>query len=197
MNSELIAAAEAGDLAQISILLAGGADINQRDSRGRTAVLAATHAKQVEAVRTLIEAGADLDLQDERRDNVLLYAGAEGLLEIVRLAIQAGANPRITNRYGGVALIPACERGHLDVVRELLNTSDVEVNHVNNLGWTALMEAIVLSNGGPVHQEIIRLLIEAGADVNIPDKEGVSALRHAQARGFREIVAMLEGAGGR
>jgi len=96
-----------------------------------------------------------------------------------------------------VALIPACERGHVEIVRYLLNESDVDVDHVNDLGWTALLEAILLSDGGPRHQEIVRLLIDAGADVDLADGDGVRPLAHARARGQREIVGLLEAADAR
>jgi ankyrin repeat protein len=119
------------------------------------------------------------------------------MLDIVRLAIAAGASARLTNRFGGTALIPAAERGHVEVVRELLETSDVDVNHVNNLGWTALLEAIVLSNGGPRHQQIVRLLLEHGADPNLADGDGVTPLAHARQRGYTAIAAMLAEYGGR
>lgn len=197
MNSDLVTAAESGRLSEISSLIAAGADINQRDARGRTPVKAATHANQIEAVKVLIEAGANVDLQDDMKDNVFLYAGAEGLLEILRLAVKAGASTKLTNRYGGSALIPAAERGHIEVVREILTTTDVHIDHINNLGWTALLEAVLLTDGGPKHQEVVRLLIDHGADVNIADKDGVTPLQHARLRRATEIERMLAAAGAR
>lgn len=191
MHQALFRAAEQGDTAAIQRLLADGAPINAQDEQGRTAVLIATHARQTDAVRTLIEAGADINIRDQRSDNVLLYAGAEGLLDILRLAIVAGADTRITNRFGGTALIPAAERGHVEVVRELLTTSDVDVNHINNLGWTALLEAVILSDGGPRHQQIVQLLLEHGADPTIADKDGVTPLEHARQRGYTAIETLL------
>ncbi|MFP3381453.1 ankyrin repeat domain-containing protein, partial [Bacillus sp. SIMBA_069] len=80
--------------------------------------------------------------------------------DFVKAAIAAGADTTITNRFGGTALIPAADRGHVEIVRELLTTSDVNVNHVNNLGWTALLEAVILGDGGKNHQAIVKLLIE-------------------------------------
>lgn len=195
MNGDLIAAAERGDTAAVQRLLADGAAINARDERGRTAALAATHGNHAETVRALIRAGADINIRDDRTDNVLLYAGAEGLLEIVNLAIDAGADTKLTNRFGGTALIPAAERGHVAVVETLLTRSDVDVNHINNLGWTALLEAIVLSSGDEPHQRIVRLLVDHGADVHIADKGGVTPLQHARSRGFTEIARILEAAG--
>ncbi len=160
----LLAAAAAGDVAGIHAAIAAGANVNARDDDGRTGLLNRHAGTPTRGVPGSIHAEADVDLQDDRLDNPFLYAGAEGILDILKLANEAGADPAITNRYGGVALIPASERGHVETVRYLLSESDVDVDHVNRLGWTALLEAILLSDGGPRHQEIVGLLIDAGAD---------------------------------
>ena len=197
MDDRLLAAAASGDVAAIAAALDDGANVDARDATGRTPLLVATVADQVDAVRRLLAAGADVDLQDDRLDNPFLYAGAEGLLEILRLVNEAGADPAITNRYGGTALIPASERGHVEVVRYLLAESDVDVDHVNRLGWTALLEAIVLGNGDEAHQEVVDLLLEAGADPDLADNDGVRPLTHARNRGQAEIARALEAAGAR
>jgi uncharacterized protein len=101
------------------------------------------------------------------------------------------------NRFGGDALIPAADRGHVETVRLLLGQSKVDVNHVNNLGWTALLEAVILGDGGARHTEIVRLLVGHGARVNLADRDGATPLAHARKRGYRAIIAILEAAGGR
>jgi ankyrin repeat protein len=107
-----------------------------------------------------------------------------------------GADLKSTNRYGGTALIPAAERGHVETVRTLI-AAGVDVDHVNNLGWTALLEAIILGNGGERHQRIVELLIKAGADVNLADGKGVTPLQHARSHGYGEIEKLLLAAGAR
>jgi ankyrin repeat protein len=67
----------------------------------------------------------------------------------------------------------------------------VDINHVNHLGWTALLEAVILGDGGSDHQEIVRILVRAGARRDIPDHDGVTALEHAERRGYDEIAALL------
>ncbi len=191
LNEQLITAAERGDTPTVLRLIEQGANINGRDTRGRTAVMAATHGQQTATVKALIQAGADINIRDSRTDNPFLYAGAEGLLDILKLLIAAHADTKLTNRYGGTALIPAAERGHVEIVKILLTQTDVDVDHINNLGWTALLEAIVLSDGGIEHQQIVQLLVDHGADVNIPDKDGVTPLQHARARGFKAIEQIL------
>lgn len=195
MSQALIAAVEQNDLAELQQLLEQGVDLNERDHRGRTAIMAATHANNPIIVKLLIEAGADINLKDAMQDNPFLYAGAEGRLQILKLLIEAGADTKLTNRYGGNALIPAAEKGHVENVRELLSTTDVDVNHINNLGWTALLEVTILSNGGPKHQQIAKLLIDHGANVNIADRDGVTPLQHAKRNGFPEIEQILINAG--
>lgn len=192
--TSLLEAATQGDIVAIQQLLADGADIEERDTQGRTALLRATLANQVAAATLLMEAGADVNAKDNIEDSPYLYAGAQGLNEILRIALAHGADLQSTNRYGGTALIPAAEKGHPETVRMLLEAG-VAVDHVNKLGWTALLEAIVLSQGGPVHQQIVQDLIQGGADVNLPDSEGVTPLQHAQRRGYTEIVRLLQEAG--
>lgn len=84
------------------------------------------------------------------------------------------------------------ERGHVGYVRWVTQHTGIDVNHVNDLGWTALLEAVILGDGGKDHQEIVALLLAADADPDIADKDGVTPLRHADNRGFTEIAALLE-----
>lgn len=195
MVNELITAAERGDTGKAIALLKAGADINGTDERGRTAAMAATHGNHPDTLKALINAGADINLRDHRSDNPLLYAGAEGMLDIVKLAVEAGADTSLTNRFGGTSLIPAADRGHTDIVEYLLEHSDVSVDHVNNLGWTALLEAVILGDGGSRHTRIVRLLAAHGANVNLADKDGVTPLAHAKKRGYADIAEILERAG--
>jgi ankyrin repeat protein len=195
MDQQLIGLAEKGDTENVLKLLEEGANINATDGLGRTAVMAATYNNKVDTVKALIQNGADINIRDNNLENVLLHAGAKGLLEIVKLAIDAGADTKLTNRFGGTALIPASERGHVEVVKELLTHSDIDVNHINNLHWTALIEAVILGDGGDKHQKIVQLLVDHGADVNIGDRDGITPLKHAQSRGFREIENILQQAG--
>lgn len=192
MGQQLIDAANQGDLDSILTLLNDGVNIDTTDAQGNTAVMAATKKNHVAIVKLLIEHGANINIQNDMQDNVFLYAGAEGLLEIVRLAIAADADPTLTNRYGGTALIPAADRGHVDVVKELLTNSTIDVNHINNLHWTALMEAVILGDGGPNHQQIVQLLVDHGADPQIADRDGITPLQHAMQRNYQEIIRILQ-----
>ena len=195
-DQALIAAAGKGDLATVERLIAAGANVKARDTHGRTALLAATHANQVAVARALIAAGADVNAKDDIEDSPYLYAGAEGRIEILSMTLAASADLKSTNRYGGTALIPAAHHGHPEAVRILLGTA-IDKDHVNKLGWTALLEAVILGDGGPVHTQIVRLLVDAGAIVNLADRDGVTPLAHAKRRGFRERAGILEQRGAR
>lgn len=196
VKNALHAAAAANDPAAIADLLARGEKIDAGDERGRSALLVATYLDNVEAARALIAAGADVNAKDDREDSPYLYAAAEGRTEILKLTLAAGADLTSTNRYGGTGLIPAAHHEHPEAVRELLQTA-IDVDHVNKLGWTALLEVMILGDGSSGYIEITRMLVDAGADVNFADKDGVTPLAHARRQGFQEIIAILEKAGAR
>ena len=90
----------------------------------------------------------------------------------------------IRNRFGGVSVIPASERGHVEYVRRVVTTG-IDVNHVNDLGWTAMLEAVILGDGGPRHREVVRILLAAGANRSIADKDGVTRCSTRSARAPR------------
>ena len=196
-GAQLIHAAAQGDAARVEALLAAGVSVEARDASGRTALLAATQSDRPETARVLIAAGADVNGKDRINDSPLLYAGAEGRNAILKLLLASGrVDLASTNRYGGTALIPAAHHGHVETVRLLLGTA-IDKNHINNLGWTALLETVILGDGGATHTEILRLLVEAGADVHIADRNGTTALAHARQRGFASMVDILTRAGAR
>ncbi|GJL80750.1 MAG: hypothetical protein DHS20C01_03840 [marine bacterium B5-7] len=186
-----------GDKQQLRQIIEEGGSVDVVDRRGRSAVLVVTMQNNIRALRLLIELGASVDYYDETKSSdvidqtAFLYAGAHGMNEALTHLINAGARPDIYNYYGGTALIPAAEKGHVDTVKLLLEKSKIDVNHVNNLGWTALMEAVILSDGGIKHQQIVELLLANGADPDITDNDGVTVLEHARERGFTSIVEIL------
>jgi len=111
---------------------------------------------------------------------------------MLRLALSLRGNPKnITSPYDGTALIAAAHLGHVEVVLQLINAG-APLDHVNNLGWTALIEAVILGDGGPRHTAIVAALIKAGANRAIADRQGVTPLTHARAKGYEAIIALLE-----
>ncbi len=181
-------------LAEIEAQLAAGVDIDSTDTRGRTAILIAAKAHRLDVVHHLIGAGADVDRQDQVRLNPLLWGCISGNLELVKLMVAAGADLDRRTRFDGVPIHPPAEKGFVDIVQFLALETDVNVNHTNLCGWTPLLEAIILGDGGRVQQEIVRLLLAAGADPSMVDQWGVSPLAHAEEKGFTEIATMLRDA---
>ncbi len=196
LDSQLIQAATQGDLASVRNLLERGARVNVQNANGRTALTAAVMSNHLEVARVLIAAGADPNIQDDNRNNALLVTGETGNVAMLREVLKANPDLNRTNRFGGTALIPAADRGHVEYVREILKTK-IGVNHINKLGWTALLEAVVLGDGGHCHTEIVRLLLVAGANPNLADRDGVTPLQHARRRGYSVMIGLLEQAGGR
>jgi ankyrin repeat protein len=188
-------AAAAGDAATIRRLAETGAELDATDSRGRTAVMVAAHLGHREAAKALLDAGADVNRLDLDRYDVITIAAVADDPEMIEIALAAGGDPTlITSRYDGTALIATAHLGHDGVVRTLID-GGAPLDHINNLAWTALIEAIVLGNGGPRHVATVEALMAAGADVNLPDGRGASPLTLARARGYDDIVRILEAAG--
>lgn len=196
-TQQLIQAVLANNPERITAALADGANLEAKDSDGRTPLLLAVRGNHIQAAQSLINAGANVNAQDHMQDSPFLYAGAAGQTMIVLMCMRAGADYKVYNRYGGSALIPACERGHVATVKALLTDKNFPVDHINRLGWTGLLEAVILSDGGPNHVEIARLLLAAGANVNLADKDGVTPLAHARQKKQKEMAALLEKAGGK
>lgn len=195
-RASLLDAAAGGRTAEVSRLIAAGADLDIRDAQGRSPLLLAVAGNHVAVAKALLAAGASINAQAANRDTPWLLAGAAGRAEIVAAMIPLKPDLTIRNRYGGNALIPACERAHVETVKLLL-TSGIDLNHVNDLGWTCLLEIVILGDGGPRHQEVAKLVLDAGADPSLADKDGVSPLAHARQRGQRAVAALIEKAGGR
>jgi len=193
----LHAAAHAGDAARIAALAKSGADLNGRDGNGRTPLHVATFAKQRAAVQALAKAGAKLDLLENDRYDAVTIASVANDEETLRLLLSLGASAKqVTSRYDGTALIAAAHLGHAGVVKQLIDAG-APLDHVNNLHWTATIESVVLGDGGPRHQATLKALVDAGANLKLADRDGRTPLQLAKARGYAEMVKMLEAAGGR
>ena len=193
----LHAAAQRGDLAAIQRLAVDKAALEARDKAGRTPLHVATFARQGLAVQALLQAGADhAALEQGRYDAVTIAAVADDEATL-RVLLAGGASARLTtSRYDGTALIAAAHLGHDGVVRQLIQAG-APLDHVNNLHWTAVIEAIVLGDGGHRHQATLKALLDAGASTQLTDRSGTTPLQLAQARGYTAMVQLLQSAGAR
>jgi ankyrin repeat protein len=188
----LHAAAQHGDVATIERLATSKAALASRDDRGRTPLHVATFSRQRQAVRALIRAGADTAALDRDRYDAVTIAAVADDEETLRVLLELGASAKlVTSRYDGTALIAAAHLGHDGVVRRLI-AAGAPLDHVNNLHWTALIEAVVLGDGKARHQATVAALLKAHANTALADRSGQTPLQLARERGFAEIVQMLE-----
>lgn len=188
----LHAAAHAGNIVQLQRLIDQGIDLESTDRAGRTALHVAAFASQSDALKILAAAGADFDAMEYQAYDVVTIAAVANDVELLNLALSLGASAgNITSPYEGMALIAAAHLGHHEIVKSLINAG-APLDHINNLGWTALIEAVILGNGGPNHIETVHALINAGADRSITDRDGVSPLQHARRLRYSGIVELLQ-----
>ena len=193
----LHAAAHRGDVAALKRLVATGADVNARDGHGRTPLHVAAFARHRGAIAVLADAKADLGLLENDRYDAVTIAAVADDEETLRLLLARGASAKlVTSRYDGTALIAAAHLGHDGVVRQLI-AAGAPLDHVNNLHWTALIESIVLGDGGPRHQATLKALLDAGASTGLSDRQGRTPLQLARDRGHAAMVQMLLAAGAR
>lgn len=193
----LHAAAAKGDLAAIERLVASGTDKEAADSRKRTPLHVAAFQKQHEAARLLLRLGANPNALETDRYDIVTIASVANDVPMLKIALDGGGNPRaITSRYDGTALIAAAHLGHAEIVRTLI-AAGAPLDHVNNLKWTALIESIVLGDGGRNHTDTLAALVKAGANVNLTDGQGATPLALARSRGYSEMVRILTEAGAR
>ena len=188
-------AAAKGDVASIERLVAEGEKPNIQDSRSRTPLHVAAYLKQYAAARALLKLGANPNALEIDQYDIVTIAAVKNDVEMLKIALEGGASAKnVTSRYQGTALIAAAHLGHVEAVKILIDAK-APLNHVNNLGWTALMEAIVLGNGDARHTSTVKALVEAGCDVNIADRGGLTPLQHARRLGYVEMARILENAG--
>jgi ankyrin repeat protein len=191
----LHAAAAKGDAAEITRLIAASEKVDAVDAHRRTPLHVATHFGHQAAAQALFRGGANPNALDAQQYDIITIAAVNNDVPMLELALAGGCNPKnITSPYQGTALIAAAHLGHAEVVRVLI-AAGAPLDHVNNLGWTALIESIVLGNGGRNHTDTLDALVKAGANVNLADRAGATPLALAKTRGYGEMVRILEAAG--
>jgi len=194
---DLHAAAAKGDIAEIEKLVKSGAPIDARDGRARTPLHVAAFMQKSDAARALMQLGADANALEAQKYDIVTIAAVADDVPMLKVALEGGCKAgNITSPYYGTALIAAAHLGHDEIVRTLI-AARAPLDHVNNLGWTAVIESIVLGDGGKRHVATLKALVDAGANVNLADSSGETPLTLAKRRGFKDMVAILEKAGAR
>lgn len=193
LDLTLLAASRDGDLAAVRSALAAGASVRSADDSGATALVHAAYGNHVEVAAALVAAGADVNHQDRTQQSPYLISTAEvgDDPRLLELLLAHGADVRAVDSYRGTGLIRAADRGFESIVRRLL-AAGIDIDHVNRLGWTALLEAVILGGGDVAHERVVAVLVAAGADRGIRDHDGLTALDHARRSGYVGMIALLE-----
>jgi ankyrin repeat protein len=191
----LHAAAASGSTAEVEDTFKESADIDARDPFGRTPLMVAVYRRDLAVAQVLIGLGANVNALEHQSYDALTIAAVQNDAEMLDLLITSGGNTRaITSPYAGTALIAAAHLGNVEAVNALI-AGRAPLDHVNRLGMTALIEAIVLGDGGARHQAVVSALIAAGADVNLANRQGTRPYALAVDKGFTAVAALLQKAG--
>lgn len=189
--SGLLQAAHEDDLTSVLALIADGSNLESRDTSGRTPVIVAAYASNDRIIEALARAGADMNALEHQDYDIVTIASVANDLTLLKLALDNGASAKNrTSPYDGTALIAAAHLGHQEVVAMLIEHG-APLDHVNNLGWTALIEAVILGDGGKKHTRTVKRLLKAGADQTLGDSQGVTPLTHAKSNGYQEMVNLF------
>ncbi|XP_037646230.1 ankyrin repeat domain-containing protein 50 [Sebastes umbrosus] len=147
------------------------------------------------SVKKLLGSGVSVNQPGSTDGQTLLASAAhDGSANVAELLLTHGSDPLASDQQGQTPLTLASRQGHVQVLSVLLEWTKSQkpetavrmMEHVDNEGWTALRSA---AWGG--HGEAVRLLLDAGADVDGCDAEGRTALRAAAWGGHEEIVLTL------
>ena len=143
--------------------------------------------------RVLIDAGADIETKDGDGLSPLHEACESGELDAVKMLVEAGAGVRVTDMCHRTCLALAAERGHTETVRYLVGLPDVDVNELHYCVRAALRSGL-----GQYCKDVVQVLIDAGADVNIRSDLGrTSPLHEACESGVLNVAKILVRAGAR
>jgi len=201
-SSNLPAAAAAGDLEAVKSMLENKADVNAKEDKlGSTALVEAATNGHTEVVTTLIIAGADLNIKDKREETALIRAARNGHTETVAAILtfrDANGNPLTdvnnTSKSGTTALHAAAWAGHPATILVLLNNG-ANPNQADLNEGTPLTLAAHKKTDTPEaaakQTEVIKTLLDKGANVNALDVLGRSALMYAAENNNATNVALL------
>lgn len=176
-----------GNLGVIKLLIENGANVNGGNYSGAESPLTkAARYGYHGIVKYLLDKGADIEIRSQQGNTPLLYAAWEGKLEMIKFLVAKGADIQAKNYLNWNALMQACVEGHYSVA-EFLVEKGSELNLIDEeKGVTPLMLA-----AWKCSEQIVRLLLKHGADKDIKDKKGESAVEYAMNRGCKYIAEII------
>ena len=183
---------EAGEIDELETELKSGIDTEATNQSGDTAILVAARNGNLDAIRLFVDFGANINAQDPKKRDVLNIAITTRNNELAKLALELGADPTaVTSVYDGGAIIYGSAKGAVQIV-DMLIKAGARINHINNLGWSALLEVAILGDGSADYIHIAKSLIAAGADKTQKDRDGRTAFDHAESRGHQQLANILQ-----
>ncbi|XP_014270909.1 ankyrin repeat domain-containing protein 17 isoform X5 [Halyomorpha halys] len=186
-ESLLSLACSAGYYELAQVLLAMHANVEDRGIKGDcTPLMEAASSGYVDIVRLLIHHGADVNAQSSSGNTPLMYACAGGHVDAVRVLLEAGANVEDHNENGHTPLMEAASAGHVPVAQILLEHGAGINTHSNEFKESALTLACYKG-----HLDMVRFLLEAGADQEHKTDEMHTALMEASMDGHVEVARLL------
>ncbi|WP_455365703.1 ankyrin repeat domain-containing protein [Kaarinaea lacus] len=212
----LMNAARNGDTEAVRKMLDLGAEVDQKTSKGKTALMLAAAGGFTDTVKLLVDRGADVNMRDNYDTTAVIAAATAGHPETASALVVYGADPLFKDTSGGSALSNATFFGHTETVLAILNelpelpaeagsellllaaglghekiasallNKGISVNTRGLKDRTPLMAAAAFNK-----PQLVKLLLDKGADVSLSDDEGITALQVAENKGNQEIIALL------
>jgi ankyrin repeat protein len=180
---DFVQSAQKGDLKAIQLFLNAGIDGNAQSATGTTALMAASKYGRLDVVKKLLEQKVNLDAQDKQGVTALMLAAESNQVEIVQLLLKKNANPNVEDQTGWTALMKAVYQGSAGCTEALAARSRQEVNR-------ALLVAALTGR-----QEIAKILIDNGAEIDSRADDGRTPLMLAAGKGDTDFVSFLLKAG--
>jgi ankyrin repeat protein len=181
-GSPLHAAAQNGNLAAAQVLVQAGADLQSRDSQGKTPLHLAARNGNSHIMDYLLEKGADPNARDNNKETPLFDACGNNKLVSVQSLLRKKVNVKLRNVSGKTALY-ALNDPDVEIVR-LLIQKGIPLNEVlNDNGDTYLHKQAYYGR-----VEVIKLLLEAGVNRQIKNKEGKTPFDVAQNEVTRQLL---------
>jgi ankyrin repeat protein len=182
-SDDFVQSAEKGDLKAVQLFLNAGIDCNALSATGSTALMAASKNGRIEVVNKLLEQKVNVDAQGKQGVTALMLAAENNQLEIVKLLLKKNADPNVEDQTGWTALMKAVYQGNTACVEALAARSRQEVNR-------GLLIAALTG-----HQEIAKILLDNGAEVDSRADDGRTPLMLAAGKGDKDLIAFLLKAG--